>query len=243
MPMVAGLFPFDLQTQGADRRHVGRLAGLRRSRFPPAASEPGNAAEQRILDPFPVALSCWVLRDLDLQLQFAAEIQAAPGLLQVRLGALAQRSAARGGRPSETVVRSRSTAAWPWRDLLAGRIWSITNRSNLCLPSRSALGADRQVERGGDGRQDLRSQNGRDNVRRRGTAVVTEQRLSVRGALRADSLSLDPARSETIRVHPLRREAVRCESVARWSTYVRVAVTRPRRAAVLGEHGRRSVQR
>ena len=26
MPMVAGLFPFDLQTQGADRRHVGHLA-------------------------------------------------------------------------------------------------------------------------------------------------------------------------------------------------------------------------
>jgi hypothetical protein len=26
MPMVAGLFPFDLQTQRADRRHVGRLA-------------------------------------------------------------------------------------------------------------------------------------------------------------------------------------------------------------------------
>jgi len=26
MPMVAGLFPFDLQTQGANRRHVGHLA-------------------------------------------------------------------------------------------------------------------------------------------------------------------------------------------------------------------------
>jgi hypothetical protein len=111
--------------------------------------------------------------DLTLELQVATEIQGPPGLLQVRLGTLGPTLGSAVGHLLKLPFALCRLLFGRGADLLAGA--DLLHHEPLELGTHRVdqpLRADRQVERGGDGRQNLRSENGRDRGRRRRTVAL-----------------------------------------------------------------------
>jgi len=117
------------------------------------------------------------VRDLALELQIAAEIEGAPGLLQVRLGALGPALGGTVGSLLKLLFAGGQLMLGRGADLLAGA--NLVYHEPLELGTHGVdqpLRADRQVERGGDGRPDLRSENGGDRGRPRSLAAALKHR-------------------------------------------------------------------
>ena len=115
---------------------------------------------------------------LALQLQFATEIQGPPGLLQVRLGALGPAFGGAVGHLLKLLFALGQLLLGRGADLLAGA--DLLHHETLELGAHGVdqpLRADRQVQRGGDGRQDLGRQHGGDSGRRRGTVTGFGHRM------------------------------------------------------------------